>query len=102
MGIVMHELGMVADHMHIAVSIPPKYSVSEVVQRIKGSSSRTLGEGPVDPENPWHGWQQEYGVMTFGERSLANVVDYVRNQKTHHANGTTLAPFEQIERIRPT
>jgi hypothetical protein len=35
-------------------------------------------------------------VHTFGERAMEDVVAYVRNQKEHHRQKTTRAPFERM------
>jgi putative transposase len=95
---MVHEVGIVSDHVHLAVSIPPKLAVADVVHRIKGSSSRALKESDKNSRDSWTGWQQEYGVLTFAERSLADVSAYVRDQKAHHAAGTLLRHFELIDR----
>jgi putative transposase len=86
----------VADHIHVAVSIPPAISVATLVGRLKGASSHAL--------NASHGadkaifrWQEGYGVLTFGDKSLEQVVDYVRHQKEHHANHALYSSFERIE-----
>jgi putative transposase len=47
------------DHVHLLVSIPPKHSVSEVVQRMKGRSSRNVQrEFPTLGKRYWgrHFW----------------------------------------------
>ena len=41
-------------------------------------------------------WQTGYGVVSFGRKDLPWVIDYVRNQKEHHAFAKT---FERLERI---
>jgi REP-associated tyrosine transposase len=41
-------------------------------------------------------WQTGYGVVSFGTKDLPWVIDYIRNQKEHHASGRT---FERLERI---
>jgi putative transposase len=74
-------LGIQPDHVHVAYSAPPSLSVSDVAQRLKGSSSHFLGKQfPGD----WPGWQKEYGVVGIGQRSLPRVVAYVNNQTQHH------------------
>jgi REP element-mobilizing transposase RayT len=98
MSVLIHAVGVVPDHVHLAVSIPPKWAVADVVRRIKGSSSRALKEADGQTGSAWPGWQSEYGVLTFGERSLADVTAYVHNQRTHHSSGTLLEPFEVIDR----
>lgn len=37
-------MGIDNDHVHVNMVIPPKYSVSEVVETIKKNTSRALGE----------------------------------------------------------
>ena len=36
------------DHIHLVVIIPPRYSVSEIVRKIKANTSREVGEGFLD------------------------------------------------------
>lgn len=42
-------------------------------------------------------WQHGYGVVSFGTRDLKWVVDYVTNQKEHHAKGNVFERLEKIE-----
>jgi len=44
-------------------------------------------------------WQDEYGVLSFGEKNLSSVVRYIHNQKQHHADGTLIAAMERIEDV---
>ncbi|HWL92861.1 MAG TPA: hypothetical protein VNT79_04950 [Phycisphaerae bacterium] len=39
-------------------------------------------------------WQRGYGVVSFGKRNLNWVLDYVRRQREHHANGRIEARLE--------
>ena len=79
MGLILHATGIMPDHIHIAVSIPPKYSVSEVVRAIKGSSSRFINL-ELRSEEPRFGWQSEFGALSFSDRGLHDVIEYVTNQ----------------------
>jgi hypothetical protein len=45
-------------------------------------------------------WQEGYGALSLGERSLATVVAYVQNQPRHHREGTTLPLYETTEEER--
>jgi len=95
MGVHCHAVGMVADHNHVAVSIPPKLAVADVIARLKGSSShlvRNQSDG-----KPAFQWQAEYGVLTLTERALPRVVLYINNQAEHHGNGSTIAGLERFE-----
>jgi putative transposase len=88
------------DHLHLAVSIPPKIAVADFIGQIKGSSSFRINKQDANAEQRGFRWQTEYGALTFGERSLATVVAYVENQATHHASHTLWPSFERLD-IRP-
>jgi putative transposase len=95
--VFVHAIGIMPDHVHLAVSIPPRHAVSDIVKKMKGLSSRRISATFARPGDAF-AWQPEYGALTFGERSLADVVSYVTNQREIHAKRQTLAPYEQIER----
>jgi putative transposase len=76
------------DHVHIVICIPPKLSIAEVVQALKGSSSHDI----VDLY-----WQRGYGAFSLGESQSHFAVEYVNNQKEHHAQQTTNQWLERCE-----
>ena len=91
-GVIVHAVGGVADHVHLAVSIPPSLAVATAIQRIKGGSARVLNAEFGDG----FGWQVDYGVDTFSERQLTRVVDYIEQQHRHHAEQTLWPAIEEI------
>ncbi len=93
--IFIHECGMVEDHIHMVVSIPPALSIAEVVSQLKGSSSHAVNHLSKRAGVRFQ-WQDWYAVLSIGERSLPTVLAYVRSQKEHHAYGTTNDVFERI------
>ncbi len=93
LGVLVLAVGGIEDHVHMVVSVPPRHAVSTVVQKIKGTTSRSFG---ADPD--WTGWQGEYGVLTIGDRSVADAIAYVANQRAHHDTGTLRSHFETIDR----
>jgi putative transposase len=95
MGLICHALGFMPELVHVAISIPPRYSVSAVVKRLKGASSHA-----VRATNPGFTWQSEYGALSFGDRALSRVLDYVDHQREHHLAGTTIFRLERIESER--
>jgi len=64
---------MMADHVHIMISIPPKYAVSQVVGYIKGKSAihvaRVYGEKKRNFVGQ-HFWARGYFVSTVGRGSV--------------------------------
>lgn len=98
-GAVVHAVGIMPDHLHLAVSVPPRLAVAKLVRLVKGSSSHLLNHGSNAGE-PF-AWQAEYGALSFGKRSLSNVVAYVVNQERHHAADDLWPTFERTERPYP-
>jgi putative transposase len=74
---------LMKDHVHMLISIPPKYSVAEVVGFIKGKSAihiaRTYGERTRNYVGQ-HFWARGYFVSTVG-RDESVIRDYIRNQE---------------------
>ena len=80
------------DHVHIHIVIPPKYSVSYIVQILKGKSSTWLKKKTKKfPRGSL--WGRGYFVSTLGLNEHA-VRTYVNNQHHHHIDILTL-PFKQ-------
>jgi putative transposase len=106
LGLLIHGLGNVADHIHVVVSIPPKIPIAECVRQLKGASSHAVNMVP-GASSPFR-WQDGYGALSIGERSLASVVAYAANQKDHHQQRTTIAIYERYTEeddgvaVRPT
>ncbi len=92
-GVYFHEIGGIEDHVHVVVSIVPTIVISEFVGQLKGSSSheanQKCGHKTLD-------CQTGYGVVSFGTKDLPWVLNYVRNQRQHHAAGTAVDRLEQI------
>ncbi len=70
-------------HVHMMISIPPNYAVSQVVGYIKGKSAihlaRTYGEGKRNFTGR-HFWARGYFVSTVG-RDDEGIRQYIRNQE---------------------
>ena len=70
------------DHIHMLVSIPPKYSVSEVMGYLKGKSSLMLFERHANLKYKYgnrHFWCRGYFVDTVG-KNAKKIEEYIRNQ----------------------
>jgi putative transposase len=71
------------DHVHILLSIPPKYAVSQVVGFIKGKSAIHLARVYRERKRNFVGqsfWARGFLVSTVG-RDEAVVREYIRNQE---------------------
>ncbi len=75
---------LMADHVHMMISIPPKYAVSQVVGFIKGKSAIHIARVYGGRKRNFvgqHFWARGYFVTTVG-RDEQVIRDYIRNQET--------------------
>jgi putative transposase len=91
----VHAIGGTEEHMHLAVSVPPKVAPAKFIGDVKGNSSHYVNH-VIKPEFEFY-WQDEYGVLSFGEKNLSAIVKYIHNQKRHHADGTIIAAMERMD-----
>ena len=104
LGEIFHELAsrkdchieeghLMADHVHICISIPPKYSVSNVVGYLKGKSAITIArrfKGKQRNFGGEHFWARGYYVSTVG-LDEEMVREYIRNQEQEDIRRDQLA-----------
>ena len=74
---------MAGDHVHMCISIPPKYAVSEVIGYLKGKSAIAIARQFSDRQRNFSGerfWTRGYAVSTVGFE-LDKIRDYIRHQE---------------------
>ena len=74
---------LMSDHVHMMISIPPKYAVSQVVGFIKGKSAIHLARAYGERKRNFvgqHFWARGYFVSTVG-RDEAVIREYIRHQE---------------------
>jgi putative transposase len=69
--------------------------VADCVRHIKGASAFAINQMPC--RNEEFKWQEGYGALSIGERSLDTVMAYAARQKEHHKERTTLAVYERFD-----
>ncbi len=84
-GIGLVEGHAMPDHIHMCLSIPPRYAVSQAIGRLKGKSAilihkRYLGRGKN--LSGYHFWARGYCINTVGLNE-EEVRAYIRNQEAH-------------------
>lgn len=94
MGEVLHKLAeqreskileghLLADHVHMLISIPPKYSVSSVIGYIKGKSALYIARQYNGRRRNFGGekfWARGFYVSTVG-LDEATIREYIRTQE---------------------
>ena len=81
-GIEIIEAELCPDHVHMLLSIPPKYSVSQIMGYLKGKSSLMIFDRHANMKYKYgnrHFWCRGYYVDTVGRNKKA-IAEYIRNQ----------------------
>jgi putative transposase len=70
------------DHVHLFVGFKPIISISDFIKEIKVESNEFINS------KKWvkgkFAWQEGYGVFSYSQSHIGNVIDYVNNQESHH------------------
>ncbi len=94
LGCKIFALSVLPDHVHIAVSIPPRMAVAEWVQQIKERTERAVHEALPDERAAWG---SGFGVVTFGAQNKDKVIRYVKRQYALHAENALTEVFERVD-----
>ena len=81
-GVEIIEANACPDHIHMLISIPPKYSVSQIMEYLKGKSSLMIFDRHANLKYKYgnrHFWCRGYYVDTVG-KNAKKIEEYVRNQ----------------------
>ncbi len=87
------------DHIHMLVSIPPKYSVAEIMGYLKGKSSLIIFDRHANLKYKYGQrsfWCRGYFVDTVGKNKVA-IQEYIRNQLSEDKIAEQLSFKELID-----
>ena len=76
------QIGGMPDHVHLVIQLKPIHTLSGLMQKLKGSSSKWMNK-----EKSLLGrfsWQDGYGAFTVSESQIPAVIHYVKEQESHH------------------
>ena len=71
-----------ANHVHIFVGYKPIQLIPELMQDVKGSSSKWINEKKFIKGK--FNWQDGYGAFSYSHSQIDQVVRYINNQEKHH------------------
>ena len=87
------------DHIHMLLSIPPKYSVSHIMGYLKGKSSLMIFDRHANLKYKYgnrHFWCRGYYVDTVG-KNKNRIAEYIRNQLQEDIACDQLSLFEAVD-----
>jgi putative transposase len=83
------EIGGVADHVHVLLSLPATLAPAKALQLLKGGSSKWVHE--TFPEHRLFAWQEKYGAFSVSVSQLDKIIRYIKGQEAHHR----IHPFKE-------
>ena len=83
---VLYQINGVEDHLHIATHVHPTVPVAMLVKDIKVASSIWIKGQGIFPG--FEAWQEGYGAFTYSIKDKDSLVNYIKNQETHHKVNT--------------
>ena len=87
------------DHIHMLISVPPKYSISQIMGYLKGKSSLMIFEKYANLKYKYgnrHFWCRGFYVDTVGRNKKA-IAEYIRNQLQEDKEAEQLSIKEYID-----
>lgn len=87
-------IGGMPDHLHVFIGLKPNQSVSDLLQDIKGDSSKWINlKGFVKGKFEW---QSGFGAFSYSISQIDDVVKYIQNQEEHHKRMTFIQEYKQF------
>ena len=82
------------DHIHVLFGLRPAQSISDLLQDIKGGSSKWINERKLVKGR--FSWQEGYGAFSYAKSDLPNVINYINNQENHHRKMTFVEEYIEL------
>ncbi len=64
------------------------------MQQVKGDSSRWINEKKFIHSK--FSWQEGYGAFSYGKSQVAQVIQYIQSQESHHKKKTFIEEYKEF------
>lgn len=82
------------DHVHILFGMAPTQSLSNLMQDIKGDSSKWINhKGFIRGR---FSWQKGYGAFSYSKSQINSVIKYIVEQEIHHRKKTFIEEYQEF------
>lgn len=86
------------DHVHVFFGMRPNQSLSDLMQDIKGDSSKWINQKGFI--NGRFSWQEGYGAFSYSKSHVDHVINYIKKQEIHHRRKSFIEEyFEFLEKF---
>lgn len=87
-------VGGVADHVHIAATLPRTISIAKLFETVKKESSVWIKKQGAQYRDFY--WQNGYGNFSVGPSQLDQLIGYIENQEEHHKTVSFQDEFRKL------
>ena len=85
------------DHLHVLIGYRPHQSLSDLLQDIKGDSSKWINERNFT--NSKFAWQGGYGAFSYSHSHLKRVMRYIENQREYHKKSSFIDEYRNLLKL---
>ena len=82
------------DHVHILFGLRPSQSISDLMQDIKGSSSKWINDKKLIRGK--FSWQEGYGAFSYSKSEVPSIIQYILTQTVHHRVKTFTEEYYEL------
>lgn len=82
------------DHVHILIGFRPSQSLSDLMQDIKGDSSKWINKNRKTKHR--FRWQEGYGAFSYSKSQIESVKKYIENQEDYHSRKSFLKEYKEF------
>jgi putative transposase len=82
------------DHLHLFFGMRPTQSLSDLMQDVKGSSSKWINNQKFVKGH--FEWQEGYGGFSYSKSQVNRVINYIKNQEIHHQKKSFLKEYKEF------
>lgn len=82
------------DHIHILIGLRPDEGLSELIQKVKASSSKWINDEKLTTRK--FSWQQGFSAFSYTKSHIPKVIQYIQNQKNHHSKTSFIEEYLEI------
>lgn len=82
------------DHIHLLIGLRPSQSIADLMQDIKGDSSKWINQNSLVRGK--FSWQEGYGAFSYSKAELPNLINYIHNQQQHHKSKTFIEEYLEV------
>ena len=82
------------DHLHVLFGMRPTQTLSDLLQDIKGNSSKWINDKKFVRGK--FSWQEGYGAFSYSKSQLPQAIQYIERQQEHHKKTTFIEEYKEF------